>query len=123
MNEKGSALTEALPALAALLVFVTGILLGVYLIFARAWMQYQSEQALYCLSEGRTEFICRRSLEKKLDAALMWGRLGSARLDSSTRGMNEYWNAEVRWKIGKYHLKVTKRLDTRRLVQSRALRW
>ena len=123
MNDKGSALTEALPATAALFAFIAGILLATYLIFARAWIQYQSEQALYCLSEAKPVLVCRRNLEKKISAALMWGRPGDLRLNSGTRGKNEIWSSEVQWRIGKYQLSVRKQLDTRRLLQSRALHW
>jgi hypothetical protein len=119
----GSAMAESLPAIAALLVFIVGICLGVYLIFARAWMQYQSEQALYCLSESKPAFICRRALEKKLLAGLPWGRLGKMQLSTAEKGKHQNWNVEVEWKIRTFTLSVRKELGTRRLLQSRALHW
>ena len=119
----GSAMAEALPAIAALLIFIAGISIGVYLIFARAWMQYQSEQALYCLGEAKPAFICRRFLERKLESGLPWGRLGKMQLNSVARGQHQKWNIEVEWKIRNFTLRVHKELGTRALLQSRALHW
>ncbi len=122
-NDAGSAIVESLAAITALLVFIVGIWIGVYLIFARAWMQYQSEQALYCLSESKPALICRRALQKKLVTGLPFGRLGRMRLSSAAKGKHQNWNVEVEWKIRTFTLSVRKELGTRRLLQSRALHW
>lgn len=123
MNERGSAALEIWPVFATLVLFTMGLLTGVYLIFARAWIQYQSEQALYCLSEAKPVVLCRRSLEKKLTGALPWGQVGPLSLHSSTVGKNEQWKVDVEWKFQRVSLKIAKELDARRLLQSRALRW
>jgi apolipoprotein N-acyltransferase len=122
-NNFGNAIAEALPAIAALLVFIVGIFLGVYLIFARAWIQYQSEQALYCLSESKPAFVCHRGLQNKLASSLPWGRVGKTQLSSTTKGKHQNWNVEVEWKIRDFKLRVRKQLGTRHLLQNRALRW
>jgi hypothetical protein len=119
MNNKGSAAVESLPAAALLILFVAGILAAAYLIFARAWLQYQGEQALYCLSEARPVYACRRRLETKLSGALPWGKAGA--LDLSSR--DDVWKVRVEWKIRGFRLQVRKELGTRRLLQSRALHW
>ena len=119
MNNKGSAAVESLPVASLLILFVTGILAAAYLIFARAWLQYQGEQALYCLSEARPAFTCRRQLEKKLSGALPFGKAGA--LDLSSR--DDVWKVRAEWKIRGFRLQVRKELGTRRLLQSRALHW
>jgi len=123
-NQRGGALTEALPVVLVLAVFVSGLLLMVYLMFARAWIQYQSEQALYCLAEARPVSRCRKQLEQRLSRLLKWGHPGVLRLTTYDRGRGvDVWTVEAEWKIKAYNLRVKKQLDTRRLLQSRALRW
>lgn len=110
---------EALSSTSALVIFVVGFLLGAYLMFARAWLQYQSEQALYCLAEGKPVAVCRRDLAMKVSAALPWGALESSRLVTSARG----WEVEVRWRFQQFDFVITRQLDSRRILRNRGLRW
>ncbi len=111
------AVAEALPVFTTLLVFMFGILLGAYFIFARAWIQYQSEQALYCMAEGRLS--CRQQLRTKLKAALPFGE--EQRIELSSQ--NDLWKTKVEWKIQGYKISVMKDLSARALIRSKALRW
>ena len=122
-TDRGSALVEALPAILVIVVFVGVLLMAAYLIFARAWMQYQAEQSLYCMAESRTEWTCRRELENRLKRALPWGSSRVVQLQTARVRRNEIWKVEVRWKFGGFELSVRKHLDSKSLVHSKALRW
>lgn len=117
-TERGTALVEGLPALLCLMIFVSGLLLSAYLIFARSWIQYQSEQALYCLAESRSYEMCRRKMEQKLDRALPFGQTHFVRLS----GGGDLWKVDVRWKIHDFEIKIRKQLSVRQILRSRALR-
>lgn len=116
INSRGSAMLEAVPVTLVLLAFVSGLLLAAYLLFARAWIQYQSEQALYCAAVESPG--CRRQLEDQVRRFIPWGNISS---DVHSSGTN--WSAEVRWNYQDYSFRVAKDLTPRLILKNRALLW
>ena len=117
-NNRGTALLEAVPVMLIILSLVLGLMIAFYLFFTRAWIQYQSEQALYCAAEARASFPCRSQLEGKLKKFLPWGR-SSVLLQAS----NNTWTVEVRWGYGQFSFHTLKELTPKHILASKALRW
>jgi hypothetical protein len=104
--------------MAVLTVLVSGILLATYLLFARAWMQWQSEEALYCAAVGQGASVCQRTLEDRVREFLPWGTV-QARVWTAESG----WYAEVRWKYSQFAFHERKALTPKMIVGNRDLRW
>lgn len=117
-DEKGSALLEFLPASALLMVLVGVILGGAYLLFGRAWIQYHSEQALYCAAQSGSPFKCKTELENELSQFLPWG-------DSLVRihAEEQLWTVEVQWQYGLFSLHIEKELTPKQILQPKVLQW
>jgi len=117
-DRAGSALFEALPVSILLVVFVSGLLLAAYLLFARSWIQYHSEQALYCVSEGHSSAQCKFQLKEKLERFLPWG-------DTSVylNGGDDHWHVEVTWKYRGYAFHLRKELNPKQILNAKALPW
>jgi hypothetical protein len=117
-NNRGSALLEAAPVMLVLMLFALGLLLAAYLFLARAWIQYQSEQALYCVAEGRASFQCKSKLEEKLKQFLPWGE-GSVQLHA----FQDQWTVEVLWRNRDYRFRLYKELSPKAILAAKALQW
>jgi len=117
-NSRGSAMLEAVPVALLLMLFIAGILLAAYLFFARAWIQYQSEQALYCAAQSRISVPCKHQLEEKLKQLLPWG-------DSSVtiQASSDKWIVEVLWKNRGYSFHLLKELTPKQILDPKALQW
>lgn len=109
---------EMLPVMLLLLIFVMGLLVAAYLLFARAWIQYQTEQALYCLAEQRTPLNCKAQLQARLERFLPWGETWSQLQNS-----NDEWSATVHWNYQNYSFHVAKKLNSRLILNPKVLRW
>lgn len=108
---------EAVPVFAVLLVFVAGLLLAAYLMFARAWIQYQGDQALYCISESRPASVCRKQLTTKLNQFLPWGKAG--RID--LRFNNDKGKLDIKWNIQGFTIHIAKQLSVRQILRKKGL--
>jgi hypothetical protein len=117
-NPRGSALLEAAPVMLLLAVFAAGICLAAYLFFARAWIQYQNEQALHCAGERRGGLTCKYELEEKLNRFLPWGE--STALVQAT---NDQWTVEVQWKYAEFSFHLVKTLSPKQILAAKALQW
>jgi hypothetical protein len=116
-DRRGSAVIEAAAVAGVLVVFTAGVLMTIYILFARAWLQYQSEQALYCLAERRGTAACRSLLSARARALLPYGNLTTMDL----RAEHGRWIAEVRWEWQGYALHFSKRLTPALILRNRAL--
>jgi len=116
-NARGSALLEGLPVVMVLLVFVSGLMLLTYLLFVRVWMQYQGEQALYCLAEGRSRFHCQSRLKSDLDRFLPWGESTAHTSGSKTR-----WWVEIKWNYKHIRFQLQRELTPELILKNKALR-
>lgn len=101
---RGQALLEAVLALPCTLLIFFVLIAIVYLGFARAWIGYQSDQALFCLAEGESQFHCRRMIEKSVQRFLPFGELRRVQLDS----FNDQWRATIDWQWTQFHIKRQK---------------
>jgi len=117
-SSRGSALIESIPVIAVLLTFTSGLLLAAYFLFAQIWIGYQSEQALYCVAEGRHAAQCERQLKMDIQAALPWGRF-----ESHVQAWRSQWRVEVIWRYKDYQIKFTKELNPKLAMGKRDLRW
>jgi hypothetical protein len=117
-NSRGSALIEAAPVMLLLVTLAAGLCLAFYLFFARAWVQYQSEQALHCVSERKSAWRCKNDLDEKLNRFLPWGE-SRARIFQ----VNEQSTVEVQWTYGKFSLHVAKTLSPKQILAAKALQW
>ena len=101
--------------MSVLSVLVSCLLIVSYLLFARAWIQYQSEQALYCLAENQPAYACRHQLEKALRRCLPYGELR----DLTVFTTNARWNVNLQWRTGwdwpHYVMKVQKQLSAKKI--------
>ena len=117
-RQKGSALIELLPVSFLLLTFTVGLLLAAYVLFARAWIQYQGEQALYCAAEGQSPMQCRLSLDAQLRNFLPWGLRRTY-----LAGADGAWKLEVDWSYRNCKFHMVKELGPRQILNAKALRW
>src|SRR5665213_1806017 len=115
-NSRGSALAEAAPVMLLLATFAAGICLAFYLFFARAWIQYQSEQALHCASERKSTWQCKYELDEKLRRFLPWGESAAHLHATGTE-----WRVEVQWKYLGYSMSVIKTLSPGEILAAKAL--
>lgn len=86
-------MVEGLGVMLVLITFAGGFLLVGYLIFARAWLQFQGEQALYCVATRHPAYVCERRLRARVDEALPWGRLTVAYVNADA----DNWRMEMEW--------------------------
>jgi len=110
-DDRGGALLEGVAATGVVFVFTSALLVATYLLFARAYLQYESEQALLCLAESRPAFICKRILLDRLAKRLPWGDVSRARL----AGGEDAWRLEVEWAWQACRLRVRKDLSVGRI--------
>jgi hypothetical protein len=92
---RGSAVLEFTVVAPALLAIVTLTLVAGYLVLARAWLEYQSEQALYCLATGRARKICGRDFTRRIHETLGFGRVVAF---TATR-RPQSWSVRVEWQL------------------------
>ena len=117
-NQRGTAALEAIPVSILLFVLIAGILLAAYLMFARGWIQYQSEQALLCAAETRTGFLCKSRLDKKLNDFLPWGK-STAQIQAA----QDRWSVEVTWKFQNFSFRIVKELTPKQILARKVLQW
>lgn len=118
-NQRGTAVLEGVGVLFVITSFVSVVMMGAYLWFARGWIQYQSEQALYCLAESRPEVMCRRALKANVARFLPFGKVRNLGYSNERGrfGVKLDWKWEVKWdqkKFG-YNVRVDKKLDMRKI--------
>lgn len=114
---RGQALVEFALTSVVITVVVGATLFALYAHFARAWLEYTSEQALYCLSEGRGDQICRANLRR--DALrIPFVTLTDARLVRR----RDSCLITVRWRIRTYEFQLVKALNARRVLSRAGLR-
>ncbi|HMN68027.1 MAG TPA: hypothetical protein PKC28_05760 [Bdellovibrionales bacterium] len=118
-NERGGAFLESLLVTAFLLVLVTMLLVVFYALFARAWIGYQSEQALYCAAEGRPPPICKARWKSRLENFLPWGRVERLRLGKG----RDKWNSEIVWTVERFRYRSARELGIRAIARNRGLSW
>lgn len=119
MNQRGSALVEFAAVGSFLAVFTGFLLFGAYAVFARAHLEYRTEQALYCLAEGKLEFWCRRRLNQSIDSTLPYGRVTRATLGR----VGPNWKVALEWKVYPVTFAIKKALSPRQIRNKRDLRW
>jgi len=115
----GQALTEALPVTLLLGLFISGLLLVAYLLFARSTIQYQSEQALYCAAQKhKSKSDCAMELKQAIEQALPWGDLA---VDVEKQANK--WTTEVQWTYQGYSFNMYKELTPKQMLNAKALPW
>jgi hypothetical protein len=117
-NQRGNALVESLPVMFLLVSLVVGLLLAAYLLFARAWIAYQSEQALYCSLQMQSASGCQIQLESQLRDFLPYGEI-----QTRVTGINNNWLVEVQWHYREYQMLTRRRLDPELIQANRVLRY
>jgi hypothetical protein len=112
-------LTEALPVTLLLGLFISGLMLVAYLLFARSTIQYQSEQALYCAAQkSKRQSECSLELKQAIEQALPWGDIS---VDVEKQAQK--WTAEVKWTYQGYSFNVYKELTPKQILNAKALPW
>ena len=116
-NNRGFAVLESVFAGVVFFTFVATLLVAAYFQFGRAWVQYRTEQALYCLAEGRPQSRCRRELKTKIERFLPWG-------DWKIRLVRDRgkWLVDIEWKYQKYSLHFKKELSEELITAREASR-
>src|SRR5690242_14548712 len=114
-DSRGSAVLEAVPVAMVIFVFVSGILLAAYLMFARGWIQYQGEQALYCVNESRPVSVCRRELAGSINQFLPWGKLGNIDL----RFQGDKGKLDIKWVIEGFTIRISKQMSMRQIIRKK----
>src|ERR1044072_1779965 len=109
-TERGSAVLEGVMSFTVLAAFTIGLLTGCYLLFARGFIEYESEQALYCLAEGQPSFICRSRLRDSVARYLPFGSMSRAGLGTDTRGL---WDVDVEWQWSNYRVQMHRKLSSK----------
>lgn len=89
-----------------------------YLISARAWLQYQSEQALYCLASENPGWNCQTRLNAQLKRYLPWGHWRTRATSTGNQ-----WSVDVQWNYKNYQVHLLKELNPKLLVRKKDLRW
>lgn len=117
-TERGFALVEALPVLSVLAMLVAGLMITTYLLFARAWVSWQSEQALYCAAVRPRAERCERDLVAKVREFLPWGRARA-----HVGGLGPRWEVEVWWQWNSIRIHERRELTPRAIVSNRDLPW
>lgn len=115
-KQTGSALWESLPVMGLIIVFVSGALLAAYLLFARAWVLFHAEQALYCAAERKPAHHCRARLKDKVSSALPWGTLQISALAGEPAGARLH----AQWTFKKFHVPIRRKLDLSSSKRSRS---
>jgi hypothetical protein len=115
---RGSALIESIPVMILLLIFCVGLLSVAYLLFARAWIGYQSEQALYCAAEMALTSSCQKDLQSRLQRFLPWGEV-----TTQVESHSGQWLVEVQWQWRKYVFHLRKVLNAKLIVNAKDLHW
>jgi len=118
MNQRGSALIEGLTTMTFMVVVTGAILTAGYAVFARAYIEHQSEQTLYCLAENEPLGQCRWRLRRAIARALPYGAIG--RLEVTKR--SSYWEVEFTWTLSKFTFRIHKSLSLRDIVRTRGSR-
>ena len=95
MNQRGSALVEFSVVALFVGVFASALLGLCYLLGARALLEFRTEQALYCLAEGKGVARCRRTFEENIRNTLPFGRLAKVAVNASARR----WRVECTWNL------------------------
>ncbi len=114
-DARGSALWESLLILLVLMGLASGALITAYLAAGRSWIYFQSEQALYCLSEERPPAVCRERFTRQVKRFLPWGEM-SLRLEGEGP-----FEVRVIWRLGrKFDFALHRRLDLRSSALSRS---
>lgn len=123
MTNRGQAVVEVVLASIGILLFATIILIAVYLLFVRAWIQYGSEQALYCLMQQQPAQACQAELESFLRSTLYWGHTKEVRMRMVQKGKLKEWKIHTHWNFVGLSLHVERQISARDLTHKRALHW
>lgn len=118
-DQRGGALWEAIPVFGIVSGLVLAVLLAAYLLFARAHVIYQGEQALYCVAERQPPGRCRERFARRVKSFLPWGELRVRSLESSGSGAS--MRGDWRW-MG-FRVALDRRLDLPSSKASRSFRW
>ena len=110
---RGAAISECALVVGVVVTIVSATLSLSYLAYARAMIEYQTEQVLYCLAEGRRPATCRANLHRALKDQLRIGRLTKLR---ATRRRN-HWHVEASWTATAWTIHVIKSLDRERILR------
>jgi len=103
---RGQALVEAVWAVPILSLAFAGLLALIYVGFVRSFIGYQSDQALFCLAEGQSEYHCQNAAKQSMRKFLPFGELRSFQLTSA----HEAWRASADWQWAKIHIKKQRML-------------
>jgi hypothetical protein len=118
-SERGSALFEALAA-SVFMVYLSGVLLsGLYLFWTHAWLNYQSDQALFCVGAGGMRFQCERVLKRKSQDFLPWGNFTFIELS----GFSDQAELKMEWQWGEWKKQYRKNLRIKDIIKRRDLSW
>ena len=115
-NERGTALLEALPTSGLLFFLIAGLLAAAYLMFAKASVQYQSEQALYCASQGSSRTSCEMKLQAEIQSLLPWGDISA-----HIQGHGNIWSVEATWRWKDFSFHVNRVLGPKQILAPKAL--
>lgn len=118
-NERGSALFEALPASALIVAFALTALTIAYLGFTRVWLEYESEQGLYCLAERGSGVTCTRKLRERVERFVPWGEIERLKLVPG----EDAWELELWWNWNGIRMRIHRRLSVASIAGKKASRW
>lgn len=106
---------EGVAVLLVIVTFVSVAMSGAYLWFARGWIQYQSEQSLYCVAESQPQLVCRRTFTKNIQRFLPFGTLRRPEYSQAHGevGIKTEWN--WKWEGFGYKVRVDKKLRARKI--------
>jgi hypothetical protein len=116
LGNNGSAMIEAAGVIAVFAVLVCGVLLAAFLFVARAWIQSQSEQALYCLATTSRPSNCQRNFKTRIEGFLPWGGVTHSALWNQA----DNWSLNVTWRWKGFKWTLNKGLSIRAIQKNRA---
>jgi hypothetical protein len=113
VNARGGAAVEAVVTTGFLIALIGATLCAAYAAFARAYLEYRAEQALYCLGERRPPPVCGARLRSTIQRTLAYGRLGRLTLIDG----RDAWRVRFEWRLGHVIFRLDKALSRRRVLK------
>lgn len=105
-NHNGQSILEAILLLPCAFLLLLCFSWLSYAGFARAWIGFQMDKALFCLAEGTQQWECEKSAKQAMNQFLPFGQIRLLNLQTQP----DRWQAKVAWEWNEIHLLKEKSL-------------
>lgn len=118
MNAKGFVLLEGLICIQVLILFITGLLVILFVVLTQIWLHGEAHEALLCLKRQSPARICEKVLKEKTEGLL---KLPHVHRFTVLKNSDTATEVEVQWRIKKLELKVQRKIDWDQVLRKKAL--